>query len=508
MRIKEIFLSVVSLGVLVPASLAAQDDEALVYTSVYVEDFDWSLYPTGGNDNIWGSTVLKAPYQDDRTDRLGVHFDFSNTRTSNLCVLLGDVFQHSTGSVSITGIPLGGVPGFFTARLGLYQFGTSDTSLVSSAVKFEVAGTEHKGSLYPGRFSYVKLRQGMTFKELAEIKISTGIEGRPLFLDQLCLYKRYSVSSGAASTARHIILTGRFSHEDYTSLQEQLLSNTSVTVVDVADATFDDGPVLLETGNPNCLFYDSNATPLLQNTVNLVRGGKCENLVLREGYPFSNFKSFTAVNVSYDRRFVPGRWSTLCLPFTVRDVPGVSSVCSLTGYDASTGELTFSPSVSLTSSKPRVIRTSVSQPFLDLRGVNAEVKGSGPWRMILSDGNLYYSGLYERQEQLASTPDVYIYGLTENAFRLSGSDNVFDSFHCYLRVSSSVLPGGSVPSRISSNLSGDPTGLPSLLPDMDEAVTVYSVSGSVVRRGVPAPEALLGLPSGIYIINHQRYIVQ
>ena len=101
----------------------------------------------------------------------------------------------------------------------------------------------------------------------------------------------------------------------------------------------------LNAANPNALFIAKDGQ--LNNTKNVIVDGVCANLVLKDGnYPFKSPVEFTATNVSYNREFTDGVYSTVCLPFALtKDELDKLGGCfyDLTGVNALSDDFNYSP---------------------------------------------------------------------------------------------------------------------------------------------------------------------
>ena len=82
------------------------------------------------------------------------------------------------------------------------------------------------------------------------------------------------------------------------------------------------------TANPNTVYMiaDEQEVPAALVASNVVKGGKAETIVLKDGYDFYTPVSFTVGHVSYERTFETAYspenngWSTIMLPFTVDSI--------------------------------------------------------------------------------------------------------------------------------------------------------------------------------------------
>lgn len=140
---------------------------------------------------------------------------------------------------------------------------------------------------------------------------------------------------------------------------EEALTDPSTVCVDVT--ALSGSGLTYDAVNPNCLFI-ANAGQLT-NTKNVIVNGVCDNLELTDGnYPFKTYSDFTATNVSYNREFKDGKFSTVCLPFalTEDDLKAISGgFYDLTGVSISGKDFTYAPiATGTTAYRPYVFEPS------------------------------------------------------------------------------------------------------------------------------------------------------
>lgn len=498
---KTFTLLLILLGANSVKAVTTTDDPPQVAIPIFQENFDYYVGNMGGNDNVWDKRA-------DGPDIINEDYLYSKVFQANQCVRIG-VTSNSEGYLTIPNIPLSG-RGFVTFRAGgWYNAGTT----IRVGMKHNadnIMDITFGTPISPSKFNFIEVKDEIIAKENLKLTFypadkSNNPNETPIFLDDICVYQAYEPTPEIICNAERILLCGTYDEQAWTTLLEGLKENEKITSVDVTRANLPKGAEI-ETGNPNCLFYDSKPQKLV-NTINTVSNGVCKRLVLKEGYPFDNVRDFKATDVSYDRTFTPGKWSSVCLPFTVKEQDAPSVIINQLGnegYNPETGALTFSESTTITSTKPRIIKSSVAQPFVNLTGINAEVKGTTPWVKALYEGDVQLGGTYQELEG-TSNADVYMYGLSGGKFT-ANKNGRFGPFRSYLKIKTVVLPDMDEQYNLSTNLVDDlPTGLTPVT-QTDNPVTVYDLQGKLVCRDKKWTELSGVLTPGIYIINGKKII--
>ena len=108
---------------------------------------------------------------------------------------------------------------------------------------------------------------------------------------------------------------------------ETVIIDDNAVAVDITDAT--DISTITPSANPNVLYYlgETQDVPSGLENSNVVKGKTANQVVLRDGYPFSILKTFTADEISFTAVPTKGAvigtakgWNTLSLPFDVKGV--------------------------------------------------------------------------------------------------------------------------------------------------------------------------------------------
>ena len=112
-----------------------------------------------------------------------------------------------------------------------------------------------------------------------------------------------------------LTLGGEYTDEAVGVLNAALAQKDGLMVVDTKAVTAYGGEVDVRD-NPNALLYTSKQLGLT-NDHNVVVDGRCEYLLLTDGYPFAVADDFTVAQGRYDRTLAVGRYGTVVLPFAV-----------------------------------------------------------------------------------------------------------------------------------------------------------------------------------------------
>ena len=129
--------------------------------------------------------------------------------------------------------------------------------------------------------------------------------------------------------------------DEITRVGEDALTDANATWFDVTGLT--ESGIPYNPTNSNALFV-ANDDDELTNDDNVIVSGTCDNLVLSDGnYPFRAYSTFTATSVSYDRTFIAGKKSTVCLPFalTAGEAAEAGKFYELAGVNAEGTALEF-----------------------------------------------------------------------------------------------------------------------------------------------------------------------
>ena len=241
----------------------------------------------------------------------------------------------------------------------------------------------------------------------------------------------------------------------------------------------------------NILVYADEAN---DDAENVVKGGKCANLVLDESMSFMASEGFQAANVTL-KRSVKSGYNTMCLPFWVNKEDMKAE--------------------SIAKFKSIVDNQEVNKSvvtFEKVDHVDANVPFIANYNEAVTDFTFTDKGVVNTKKSLGSTfVGTYTpgsaegkYGITpNNTFQKGGANAHTKAFRAYL-----VLPEGSGAKTLSLDFTdGESTGIEDATVSFgNKGVKVYSLQGNLIATASSMSE--LHLNNGIYIINNKKVIIK
>ncbi len=240
----------------------------------------------------------------------------------------------------------------------------------------------------------------------------------------------------------------------------------------------------------NILVYADEAN---DDAENVVKGGKCANLVLDESMSFMASEGFQAANVTL-KRSVKSGYNTMCLPFWVnKEDMKAESIAIFKEIKENNAEnksvVTFEKVNEVDANKPFIANyeTEVKEFTFKDKGVTKT-----------EDLGTTFIGTY--------TPGYMKdkYGLTtDNTFKKGGAGAKTKAFRAYLE-----LPEVSGAKTLSLDFTdGETTGIEDATISFgNKGVKVYSLQGNLIATASSMSE--LHLNNGIYIINNKKIIIK
>lgn len=277
-------------------------------------------------------------------------------------------------------------------------------------------------------------------------------------------------------------------------------ADADVNVVDLTETTLT-GDITTETfgaKNPNTLFYAAEGATLTGN--NVVKGTKCENLVLTDGLTFNAPEGFEAANVTFNRKFTTGNLSTVVLPFSFDAADVNGTVYKLESVE--NGVLSFK-SVEGTAdvNVPYLVQTEGDNLFKTETPKNVTVAQTPKTveNSIVGTGVTHVGNF---GETMTITPDGQTswYGYNKNGSFVKVLSGTVKPFRTAIKSTSATTQNS-----FALKLDGTVTGILNL-ENPNAKVDVYTVSGVCVRKNVPAASALNGLSRGVYIVGGQKVV--
>ena len=279
-------------------------------------------------------------------------------------------------------------------------------------------------------------------------------------------------------------------YNDFTTLASKISDNP--TNIDMRGSIVKDADINAMRGdNSNILVYADEAN---DDAENVVKGGKCANLVLDESMSFMASEGFQAANVTL-KRSVKSGYNTMCLPFWVnKEDMKAESIAIFKEIKENNAEnksvVTFEKVNEVDANKPFIANyeTEVKEFTFKDKGVTKT-----------EDLGTTFIGTY--------TPGYMKdkYGLTtDNTFKKGGANATTKAFRAYLDLS-----GGNAEAKTLSLgfTDGETTGIESTTASFgNKGVKVYSLQGNLIATASSTSE--LHLNNGIYIINNKKIIIK
>ena len=214
----------------------------------------------------------------------------------------------------------------------------------------------------------------------------------------------------------------------------------------------------------------------------------------------------TGTKAYFDRTFIEEYWSTVCLPFTVTSEQvnllkenGVQ-IEALSAFDGSS--ITFTAVDEMLANTPYIVKcSSEMMPFAELEIANVaatealndvnidniQMKGCYTTTLLNSDDNTAY----------------YVFNAATGEFVKVGKNAKVMPFRAYIQLTADGVQPAAMRVR-----HGNETYIETMGERMENAVNVYTVDGRLVREGATLPQAKHGLENGVYIINHQKIVIE
>lgn len=227
---------------------------------------------------------------------------------------------------------------------------------------------------------------------------------------------------------------------------------------------------------------------------NVVKGGKCTNLVLDESMSFMASEGFQATNVTLKRTVKSGN-NTMCLPFWVnKEDMKAESIATFKEIKENNAEnksvVTFEKVDHVDANVPFI--ANYNEPVTEFTFTNKGV--------VNTNNGLGYPfvGTYTPGSATGK------YGLTnKNTFQKGGTNATTKAFRAFLE-----LPEGSGAKTLSLDFTdGETTGIEdTTISFNNKGVKVYSLQGNLIATASSMSD--LHLSNGIYIINNKKVIIK
>ena len=281
----------------------------------------------------------------------------------------------------------------------------------------------------------------------------------------------------------------RVEYNDFATLASKISDNP--TNIDIRGFVVKAEDIAAMRGDhKNILVYADEAN---DDAENVVKGGKCANLVLDESMSFMANEGFQAANVTLKRTVKSGN-NTMCLPFWVntKDMQAVSIATfkEIGQKEDNTSVVTFEKKDHVDANVPFIANYNdaiTEFTFTDKGVVNTNNGLRSTFVGTYTPGNMEGK-----------------YGLTNNTFKKGGAKAHTNAFRAYL-----VLPEGNAEAKTLSLdfTDGETTGIEDATISFgNKGVKVYSLQGNLIATASSMNE--LHLSNGIYIINNKKVIIK
>lgn len=246
----------------------------------------------------------------------------------------------------------------------------------------------------------------------------------------------------------------------------------------------------------NCLFLVPEGADFTGN--NVVKDGKCANLVLTDGQPFYAPENFTASQITYNRVIATSTDKdevyTFVLPFTFTADKVNGTVYELTGVNDGVLDFT-SIEGELKANRPYLV-VSNGTDLLNASKFAGEVSATD--ELTYGVDNVAMVGTYQATEVKSEGSESW-YGYNADGKFVKAKTGIINPFRAAIKST------GIAPSSYALKMDGTVTGILNL-ENPNAKVDVYTIGGVCVRKNVPAASALNGLSRGVYIVGGQKVV--
>lgn len=453
-----------------------------------VKGNDWSVNPE--NQHVY--TIRFKPFDGDMAEAM-----VSNTRLINVN-FLGKV------SSSLNTVSLNNEDGAVSFTMENFSFSMSGSTIPIGNVTLDnvVLSENADGSTHVTAYNEALALLGgnivaevtVTGNVTAEDSLTANVQ---IMWNNMPITAEVSPVPFAVSVAgRTLAVTGELS----SNLAQLVMvgGSANISAIDLMGATLTGAFSTEDFGAAaNCLFLVPEGADFTGN--NVVKDGKCANLVLTDGQPFYAPEAFTADAISYNRTdLVADEIYTFVLPFAVSTKQVNGAVYELAGI--TDGVISFAPVAGgmLKANKPYLVRATAATLLADDASISGEVEAVTEATVENAVTGVTHVGAYQTTK-VASEGATSWYGYNQEGKFVKATTGTISPFRTALRV------GGNGQSSYVLSLDGTVTGIVNL-ENPNAKVDVYTISGVCVRKNVPAASALNGLSRGVYIVGGQKVV--
>lgn len=454
-----------------------------------VKGNDWSVNPE--NQHVY--TIQFKAFDGDIAEAM-----VSNTRLINVN-FLGKV------SSSLNTVSLNNADGAVSFTMENFSFSMSGSTIPIGNVTLDnvVLSENADGSTHVTAYNEALALLGgnivaevtVTGNVTAEDSLTANVQ---IMWNNMPITAEVSPVPFAVSVAgRTLAVTGKLS----SNLAQLVMvgGSANISAIDLTGATLTGAFSTEDFGAAaNCLFLVPEGADFTGN--NVVKDGKCANLVLTDGQPFYAPEAFTADAISYNRTDLEANEIyTFVLPFAVSTDQVNGAVYELASITK--GVISFAPVAdgTLKANKPYLVRATGTTLLADGASIRGEVEAVTAATVENAVTGVTHVGAYQTTP-VASEGATSWYGYNQKGKFVKATTGTISPFRTALRV------GGNGQSSYVLSLDGTITGIVSATGDVNTRVDVYTLSGVCVRKNVPAATALDGLDRGIYIVGGQKVV--
>lgn len=453
-----------------------------------VKGNDWSV----NNENQHVYTIQFKAFDGDMAEAM-----VSNTRLINV-EFLGKV------SSSLNTVSLNNADGAVSFTMENFSFSMSGSTIPIGNVTLDnvVLSENADGSTHVTAYNEALALLGGNI--VAEVTVTGDVTAEggltanvQIMWNNMPITAEVSPVPFAVSVAgRTLAVTGELS----SNLAQLVMvgGSANISAIDLTDATLTGAFSTEDFGAAaNCLFLVPEGAEFTGN--NVVKDGKCANLVLTDGQPFYAPEAFTADAISYNRTdLVADEIYTFVLPFAVSTEQVNGAVYELAGI--TDGVVSFAPVADdmLEANKPYLVRATAATLLADDASISGEVEAVTAATVENAVRGVTHVGAYQTTP-VASEGATSWYGYNQEGKFVKALTGTISPFRTALRVD------GNGQSSFALKLDGTVTGIVNL-ENPNAKVDVYTISGVCVRKNVPAASALNGLSRGVYIVGGQKVV--
>ena len=289
-------------------------------------------------------------------------------------------------------------------------------------------------------------------------------------------YRNTGPWSNFGSIKEIIVNDGVLTPSTLAEMSRILANNPDITIVDLADATFDGVTASDIAGiqSGNVLIFVPATSEIMGN--NVVNNGVCSNLMIADGQPFDSPSVFTAANATYSRTNLSNAWGTVCLPYEVRSDDNV------TYYTAGTisGDvLTLTSAETLPAGTPAIYKShseSGGKYSLNATSTSVSVVTAVQTESVTTD-DITLVGSFEKtviDDVKTDAANEYYY-LNGGQFWHATKKLTINPFRAYFTMPKSVAPSNGFSIAVDED---DVTALSALTGEGDTTVVgIYSIDG-------------------------------